>query len=54
MSVSNPLFASTVTLIMPIVAVIWGLLDGETFTVIQFLGAMVILAGLIFLRKKKA
>ena len=54
MSVSSPLFASTVTLIMPIVAVMWGLLDGEAFTIIQFLGAIVILAGLIFLRKKKA
>jgi drug/metabolite transporter (DMT)-like permease len=54
MSVSNPLFASTVTLIMPIIAVMWGLLDGETFTIIQLIGAIVILAGLIFLRKKKA
>lgn len=54
MSVSNPLFASTVTLLMPIVAVIWGLLDGETFTLMQIFGAFIILAGLIFLRKKKA
>lgn len=54
MSVSNALFASTVTLIMPIVAVMWGILDGENFTIIQFLGAIVILGGLIFLRKKKA
>ncbi len=54
MSVSNALFASTVTLIMPIVAVMWGILDGETFTIIQFLGAIIILGGLIFLRKKKA
>lgn len=54
MSVSNALFASTVTLIMPIIAVMWGVLDGESFTFIQFLGAIVILGGLIFLRKKKA
>lgn len=54
MSVSNPLFASTVTLLMPIVAVMWGLLDGETFTLMQIFGAFIILAGLIFLRKKKA
>ena len=53
MSVSNPLFASTVTLLMPIVAVIWGVLDGEQFTKMQVLGAGIILAGLIFLRKKK-
>ena len=54
MSVSNPLFASTVTLIMPIIAVMWGIIDGETFTIIQFIGAAIIFAGLIFLRKKKA
>ncbi len=54
MSVSNPLFASTVTLLMPIVAVMWGLLDEETFTYMQIFGAFIILAGLIFLRKKKA
>ena len=54
MSVSNPLFASTVTLIMPIIAVMWGIIDGETFTIIQFIGAAIIIAGLIFLRKKKA
>jgi drug/metabolite transporter (DMT)-like permease len=53
MSVSNPLFASTVTLLMPIVAVMWGVMDGESFTVLQMAGAFVILAGLIFLRKKK-
>jgi drug/metabolite transporter (DMT)-like permease len=32
MSISNPLFASTVTLLMPVVAVIWGVIDGESFT----------------------
>jgi drug/metabolite transporter (DMT)-like permease len=32
MSVSNPLFASTVTLLMPVVAVMWGVIDGESFT----------------------
>lgn len=54
MSISNPLFASTVTLLMPIVAVIWGVIDGESFTVLQAFGALIIFAGLIFLRKKKA
>lgn len=54
MSVSNPLFASTVTLLMPIVAVIWGVIDGESFTVLQALGGLIILGGLIFLRKRKA
>lgn len=52
LNISTPLFASTVTLLMPVVAVIWGILDGETLTPMQFVGAFVILAGLIFLRAK--
>jgi len=52
LKVSTPLFASTVTLLMPIVAIIWGILDGETLTVLQFAGASIIIAGLIFLRAK--
>jgi len=52
LKVSTPLFASTVTLLMPIVAIIWGILDGEKLTVLQFVGASIIIAGLIFLRAK--
>ena len=52
LSISTPLFASTVTLLMPIVAIIWGILDGEKLTAVQTIGAIIILAGLIFLRSK--
>jgi drug/metabolite transporter (DMT)-like permease len=52
LKVSSPLFASTVTLLMPIVAIIWGFLDGEKLSVLQFAGAGIIIAGLIFLRSK--
>lgn len=52
LKVSTPLFASTVTLLMPIVAIIWGILDGEKLTTLQFVGASIIIAGLIFLRSK--
>lgn len=52
LKVSTPLFASTVTLLMPIVAIIWGILDGEKLTILQFAGASIIIAGLIFLRAK--
>ncbi|UZT96317.1 DMT family transporter [Chryseobacterium fluminis] len=54
LKVSTPLFASTVTLLMPIVAIIWGLLDGEKLSVLQFIGAGIIIAGLIFLRARPA
>ena len=52
LSTSTPLFASTVTLLMPIVAIIWRILDGEKLTAVQTIGAIIILAGLIFLRSK--
>jgi drug/metabolite transporter (DMT)-like permease len=54
LKVSTPLFASTVTLLMPIVAIIWGFLDGEKLSFLQFVGAGVIIGGLIFLRSKTA
>ena len=54
LSVSTPLFASTVTLLMPVVAIVWGLLDGEKLTLMQGFGGVIILAGLIFLRQMPA
>lgn len=50
--ISSAIFGSTVTLLMPIVAVVWGILDGEKLSVMQSLGGVIILAGLIFLRAK--
>ncbi|GEJ45069.1 MULTISPECIES: DMT family transporter [unclassified Chryseobacterium] len=50
LKVSSPLFASTVTLVMPIVAIIWGIIDGEKLTYLQFVGAAIIIGGLLFLR----
>ncbi|NML68838.1 EamA family transporter [Chryseobacterium sp. RP-3-3] len=52
LKVSTPLFASTVTLLIPIVAIIWGFLDGEKLSILQFVGAGIIIGGLIFLRSK--
>src|SRR5690606_35564587 len=52
LSISTPLFASTVTLLMPIVAVIWGVLDVESLTGLQFAGGFIIIGGLLFLRTK--
>lgn len=54
LKVSTPLFASTVTLLMPIIAIIWGVLDGEKLTELQFSGTAVIIGGLVFLRAKTA
>jgi len=43
--ISTPVFASSVTYIMPVVALIWGILDGESFSLIQGLATLIILAG---------
>lgn len=42
---TNALFASTVTYLIPIVALLWGLLIGEIITVYHFIGMALILLG---------
>lgn len=50
--ISTPVFASSVTYIMPIVALIWGVIDGESFSFIQGLAALLILAGVYLSHKR--
>jgi len=52
--ISTPVFASSVTYIMPIVALVWGILDGESFSFIQALAALLILIGVYLSHKKSA
>src|SRR5690606_15481374 len=42
---ATPVFASSVTYIIPIVAVIWGVLDGEILQEAHYLGMIIIIAG---------
>ncbi len=49
---SSPVFASSVTYLIPIVAFFWGLLDKEMLTTFQFIGAFVILVGVYLANKK--
>ncbi|HMI05957.1 MAG TPA: DMT family transporter [Flavobacterium sp.] len=49
---STPVFAASVTYLIPIVAFFWGLLDNEMLTPFQFLGACIILFG-VYLSGKK-
>lgn len=51
--ISTPVFASSVTYIMPIVALIWGVLDGEAFSLLQALAALLILFGVYLSHKKR-
>jgi len=50
--ISSPVFATSVTYLIPVVAFFWGLLDNEMLTPIQFIGAFIILIG-VYLSSKK-
>lgn len=50
--ISTPIFASSVTYMIPIVAILWGIIDGETLQTYQFVGVAIILAGVYGVNKK--
>ncbi len=50
--ISSPIFASSVTYLIPLVACLWGMFDHEMLNVIQFFGAFVILIGVHLANKK--
>jgi drug/metabolite transporter (DMT)-like permease len=50
--ISSPIFASSVTYLIPVVAFLWGILDNEMLTPLQFLGAFIILIGVYLANKK--
>jgi len=50
--ISSPVFATSVTYLIPIVAFFWGLLDNEVLTFVQCIGAFIILIG-VYLSAKK-
>jgi drug/metabolite transporter (DMT)-like permease len=49
---TSPLFASSVTYIMPMVAVAWGLDDGESFGIWHLVCALIVLTGVWLANKK--
>ncbi len=48
---TNPVFASSVSYLIPLVALAWGVVDGETITIFHFFGMALILAGVYLARK---
>jgi len=48
---SSPVFASSVAYLMPLVALLWGLLDGEVFGLNQGLASLLILLGVYLVNK---
>jgi drug/metabolite transporter (DMT)-like permease len=51
--ISTPIFATSVTYLIPIIAFSWGMLDNEMLTVVQLFGATIILFG-VYLSNIKA
>ena len=51
--IASPVFASSVTYLMTLVAVLWGSMDGEKISAMQFVGAIIILLGVYLANKKK-
>ncbi len=51
--ISSPVYAASVTYLIPLVAILWGLWDDEVINLIQLLGGLVILLGVYLVNKKK-
>lgn len=51
---TTAVFAASTTYFMPIVAIIWGVLDKETITIIQKIAIVIILVGVSLVNKKKS
>lgn len=50
---TSALFGSSVTYVIPIFAIMWGLFDGEKISIIQFLWIGLILTGVYLVNKRK-
>ncbi len=51
--ISTPVFSVSVTYLIPIVGIFWGLIDGERFSMGQFAAAAVILLGVYLVNKRR-
>ncbi|MCV9388349.1 DMT family transporter [Reichenbachiella ulvae] len=50
--IATPVFASSCTYIIPIIAIAWGLLDGESLNIYQSLGVVIVLVGVYLANRK--
>lgn len=50
---SDPVFSTSVTYLIPVVALFWGFLDGEEFSLLQLAAGGIILVGVYLSNKKK-
>jgi len=50
--VSSPVFASSCTYFIPLIALFWGILDGEQLNIYQYAGIGIVLSGVYLANKK--
>ncbi len=50
--ISSPVFAASVTYMIPIIAIVWGIIDGETFRLVFLIWIILILGGVFLVNKK--
>ena len=51
--ISTPVFSTSVAYLIPIVAIIWGFIDGEKVSYLQLLSGIIILTGIYIVNKVK-
>ena len=51
--ISSPVFSTSVAYLIPIVAVIWGFIDGEKVSYLQLVAGAIILLGIYIVNKVK-
>lgn len=51
--ISDPVFSTSVTYMIPVVGLIWGFIDGEVFSLLQLISAAVILLGVFIVNRSK-
>lgn len=51
--ISTPIFSASVTYLIPIIAVFWGVLDGEKLSLMQLLAGSIILLGVYLVNRTK-
>jgi len=49
--IASPIFAASVTYTIPVVALLWGLWDGEHISLLQILAGAIILLGVYIVNK---
>ena len=52
--ISSPVFSVSVTYLIPVVGIFWGLMDGENLVIQQFLAACIIIFGVYLINRQKA